>query len=339
MHNSDLRRTSHAPLKATEDEKLFVKSVHIFINVRDRLECLTQLLNWFERAGHENITLIDNASTYPPLLKFMESCPYRVVRLKRNMRHTALWRIPEFRGVLDEEWFVYTDPDVVPTEACPLDAVAYLYHLLQQFPNYMKAGLGLCLDDIPDSYHLKREVILWETGLYGREIAPGAFQADVDTTFALYRPQTPYITGPAMRTRGIYEARHLPWYVDSINPNEEERYYRTHSLPGVTTWNIYGDAGARTQISKVAGGIAAQIEDDSQAMLAGILNSKIGRMMSICQMVRRLVSKPTKLWRVYDYTTPAQAEQAIREIMTSDDWRTAWSIIEPLRDLKSKLRR
>ena len=339
MTSRGQQRTPYSPPKSTAEEKLFAKTVHVFINVRDRLECLTQLLNWFERAGHENIILIDNASTYPPLLKFMESCPHRVVRLKRNLRHTALWRIPELRRVITEEWFVYTDPDVVPTETCPLDAVTHLYHLLQQFPNYLKAGLGLHLGDIPDHYHLKQKVIHYESGLYGREIAPGTFQADVDTTFALYRPSTPHTLGPAMRTRGIYEARHLPWYINSANPDEEERYYRAHVSPGVTTWNIYGDSSAGMQATKAAGGIAAQIEDDPQAVLADILNSKSGRMMSIYQQICRLVGKPTKVWSINPCATPAEAEQSILEIITSDDWRILWSIVEPLRTVKLRISR
>ena len=99
---------------------------------------------------------------------------------------------------------------MIPTQQCPLDAVAHLHGLLERFPDYLKAGLGLKIDDLPDHYHLKQEVIRWETTLYGREITSGVFQADIDTTFAIYRPGTPYIVGPAMRSRGRYEARHLP---------------------------------------------------------------------------------------------------------------------------------
>jgi hypothetical protein len=32
-------------------------------------------------------------------------------------------------------------------------------------------------------------------------------------------------------------ARHLPWYADSANPTEEERYYRSHTDAGVNSWD------------------------------------------------------------------------------------------------------
>jgi hypothetical protein len=56
------------------------------------------------------------------------------------------------------------------------------------------------------------------------------FAAPVDTTLALYRPGGRWhLSG--MRTGGKYQARHLPWYVDSAHPTQEELYYRAHLHP------------------------------------------------------------------------------------------------------------
>jgi hypothetical protein len=315
----------------------FVATVPVFVNVRDRLSCLKQLLGWLERAGHRNITLIDNASTYPPLLRFLQQCGHQVVCLRRNLGHTALWRIRQFRSVIAQSWFIYTDPDVVPAECCPPDAAAHLYSLLQRFPNYLKAGLGLRLDDIPDCYHLKQKVIRWEQQLIGKEIAPGVFQADVDTTFALHRPGTPYITGPSMRVHGIYEARHLPWYADSESPDEEELYYRGHASVGVTTWNT--SVEIQQQNCPVGGGTAAQLEADPYSLLNHLRNLKFGRIARAIGAFRRVLRLSSAALTNADAMNFEQAQQAVLALIRSEEWSLAWRLTEPVRQFTSKCRR
>lgn len=317
--------------QSTPEERVFLENVPVFINVRDRLSCLKQLLNWLDRAGHRNITLIDNASTYPPLLRFLDQTHYRTIRLRRNLGNTALWRVKELRSIIAKQWFVYTDPDVVPADSCPLNVVAHLHRLLQQFPFYLKAGLGLRLDDIPDCYHLKRQVINWEQQLIGKEISRDVLEADVDTTFALYRPGTPFITGPSIRLQGKYSARHLPWYTDSSRPDNEEHYYRSHASPGVTTWNVYGDARYQAEIGP--GGIAALIDSDPRVFLNTILKSKIGRIASLLSCLRSLPSAPQQRWEI-ESMTPGETKRAIVTIITSDSWNLAWRLTDPLRRFK-----
>ncbi|HEV2134653.1 MAG TPA: hypothetical protein VGR47_10385 [Terracidiphilus sp.] len=296
---------------------------------------LTKLLEWLNQAGHHNIILIDVASTYPPLLKFLDSSPYRVVKLKRNIGFAALWMLPEFRKVIRNKWFVYSDSDVVPAEFCPPDAVAYLYHLLQEFPGYLKAGLGLRLDDIPDHYRHRQEVLDWESGLYAREVAPEVFQADVDTTFALYRPQAPR-TCPALRTRGTYEARHTPWYADSANPDAEEIYYQAHAWPVRRHWTLKGERLGKPKLPPVPGGMASQFESDPQSLLAMLLGSKSGRLMLLYRRVRGLLGKPVTPWRACNPATAAEAQQTIVEILSSDEWQATKNLASRLQLLKDR---
>jgi hypothetical protein len=323
---------SGAPDHSTPEEREFIKTVPVFINVRDRLSCLKQLLQWLERAGHCNITLIDNASTYPPLLQFFEQRNYRIIRLKQNLGHTALWRIKELRSITARQWFVYTDPDVIPADTCPLNVVAYLHRQLQEFPFYIKAGLGLRLNDLPDCYHLKQRVIDWEQQLIGKEIASDVFEADIDTTFALYRPGTPYTIGPSIRFQGRYSAHHLPWYMDSSQPDEEEQYYRSHASPGVTTWNVYGDERYQDKIDP--GGVAAQIRSDPHAFLKRILRSKPGRIVSLLAFLRTLSGEERRGWLKEEPLTSEKAKQTIIDIIASDDWNFAWRLTDPLRRVK-----
>ena len=59
--------------------------VPVFINCRDRLTPLAQLVDWLERAGQEEIYLIDNDSAYEPLLAWYERTPHAVIRLDERV--------------------------------------------------------------------------------------------------------------------------------------------------------------------------------------------------------------------------------------------------------------
>lgn len=206
----------------------------IFINCRDRLTCLSELVDWFEKAGCEDIFLIDNDSTYPPLLEYYKQTPHKVFYLQNNLGHTALWDadlLHQFEG-----FYVYTDPDVIPTEDCPTDVLQVLAEILKKYPTLSKAGLGLKIDDLPDHYRFKENVLRWEKQFWQIEVEPGLFSAPVDTTFALNRVRY-YTIGNSVRTNSPYLVRHADWYIDSDNLTEEERYYRAHARPGITHWN------------------------------------------------------------------------------------------------------
>ncbi len=64
------------------------------------------------------------------------------------------------------------------------------------------------------------------------------YWAPIATTFALYRPRAKRIHGnyyiEMYRTGYPYMAVHLPWYMDSKNPDEESIYYMNQKL--VATW-------------------------------------------------------------------------------------------------------
>lgn len=48
-----------------------MKQLPIFIVVRDLLSPLQQLVAWLERAGHERIIMVDNASTFPAMVEYL----------------------------------------------------------------------------------------------------------------------------------------------------------------------------------------------------------------------------------------------------------------------------
>ena len=216
--------------KFFKEEKVVANEIPIIINNRNRLSCLKRLIEALEIRGYKNIYVIDNASTYPPLIEYYEKeYPYKIFRLKHNVGHLSLWKtgiIKQFR----RNFFVYTDPDIVPIEDCPTDFIKVFMDVLEKYPFVEKVGFGLKIDDLPDTFNKKEEVIRWESQFWKRKLKNKLplYRACIDTTFALYRPWVfsgGNLSSPHIRLGAPYIARHLPWYNDSNNLDAEEIYY------------------------------------------------------------------------------------------------------------------
>lgn len=211
----------------------------IYILSKDRRSCLETLVSRLLRDRLTNIFIVDTGSTYPPMLEFLESTKIPVVRVEPLSVHApkfVLWD----RDVISltnqqKKHFVYTDSDIVPDDRCPGDWLQYLFRLLRKYPDYTKAGLGLRLDDIPDCYAHKQKVLDHEERFWKVALRPHVFASELDTTMALYLPGTSH-TYRAIRTGGVYLARHLPWYSDSSRISDEERYYIEHLHPKASFW-------------------------------------------------------------------------------------------------------
>jgi len=209
----------------------------IIITVRDRLSPLISLLDWLTQIGQRNIWLCDNDSTYPPLVEFLENTNFKVVRNKRNLGHRAPWLSGLTAELGNDAYFVVTDPDVVPTLACPTDALEFFRDALTSLAEFDKVGFSLKIDDLPSCNAVKDQVLQWESQFWVDRYSPRFFRAPIDTTFAMYRPGLKHENGKALRSAPPYEARHLPWYQDSANPTDEDRYYRSQIDRLITNWN------------------------------------------------------------------------------------------------------
>ena len=224
------REMLHRPLMRMPHERW--QELPVFINSRDRMNGLRPLMEWLLQAGHEHIYILDNASTYPPLLAYyrrlMREAGDRVEVISLpNLGHTALWQMGILERYAAETPFVYTDSDVVPIEDCPANLVEKLYGILEEHPYLVKAGPDLKSDDITcdSAQEVRDECNQMRHVPMGRE----KYFYILDTTFALYRPQTPYMLFPAVRTSGNMMARHLPWYMETGNIPPDEKYYMRHA--------------------------------------------------------------------------------------------------------------
>lgn len=214
------------------------KRVPIVINNYNRLGYLLRLIASLECRGYTNIYIIDNCSSYPPLLDYYDSCPYHVFRLERNIGYLALWK----SGIYDlfkRSYYVYTDSDMEIDPLCPDNFMERFIEVMNDYPLCQKVGFGIRTDDLPECYSNRTKVIEWESQFWKNQVELGLYRAQIDTTFALYRPFCKGVASAyhlTFRTGYPYLIRHLPWYVDSNNLDEEERYYLS-SISSSTHWS------------------------------------------------------------------------------------------------------
>jgi len=215
------------------------KQVPIFINNYNRVTTLKKMIAALEARGYNNITILDNQSTYPPLLEYYKTTQHKVHVYKKNYGSKSFWKSGLWLKHM-HSYFVYTDPDIVPVDECPEDFIAHFYSLLKRYPKVHKVGFSLKIDDLPDHFINKEKVYNWEKRYYENTLEPNVYQAPIDTTFALYRPFSKSGkrdgSTPIIRTGLPYQALHLPWYVDNDNLDEEETYY-VNSLQTRTHWS------------------------------------------------------------------------------------------------------
>lgn len=223
-----------------------MKNIPIVILNKDRFGPTKDLVESLVKRNYNNITIIDNESTYEPLLEWYKTCGVEVFindipatlydtgtlyRLSMEIRH------PKFVEMI-KDFYVFTDSDTVPVEEAPEDFIDHMVELCAQF-NAHKVGLGLKLDDLPDSptaTHyisniLEKESVFWQRRVDhpNYELFLGA----IDTTFAVYAPNSPALYGEqTIRMGGAYQARHMPWYYDTNNLPEDEAHYLKHLRAG-----------------------------------------------------------------------------------------------------------
>lgn len=245
-HKKTPRTTKYQSTNNPQEKLRFKNTIPVFIICRDRVKPLRLLVKWLEDEGMVNIFLINNGSTYPPLLQYFKQSPHYVINLQLiNAGHVVVWT----QGILNifarNVPYIVTDPDIIPIKSAS-GAIPYFVEVLNKYPNVLKVGFGLKIDDLPQHYEPRKNVIEWEKKFWSKPVEKDLYDADIDTTFALYRPGTPYVLGPSLRTGGRYMARHEPWYTDSHNVSEELKYYREHADKEIGSWGTNKRDTSRT---------------------------------------------------------------------------------------------
>jgi GT2 family glycosyltransferase len=206
------------------------KKIPIIIISFNQLHYLRKLIDFLLKYKYTNIVIIDNNSTYEPLLDYFDTIKSSVTihRLSENYGHLVFWQNKELFDRYSKGYYVVTDADIVPHEDCPGNFVQHFRRILDKNPDITKVGFSLKMDDIPIENLHREKILKWESNFYNNKKA-GYYVSQIDTTFALYRPnyksQNIVEFLNAIRVDTPYIARHGGWYVNFDNLTNEQRFY------------------------------------------------------------------------------------------------------------------
>jgi hypothetical protein len=193
------------------------------------------MLAYLEKVPNIVPIIVDNKSTYGPMVDFLNETKHQVIRLSKNLGVYALWehkliRVGEKHKLFfGDNCYAVTDGDL-DLEGCPLDLVEVLRIGLERYSWARKSGLGLEIEDIPEGCLHRKDVIEWEPQFWVNRLDERFFESPVDTTFFLQWCHVVPTTRQdwifkTLRSDRPYVARHLPWYETLDTLTEEDLFY------------------------------------------------------------------------------------------------------------------
>jgi len=219
-------------------ESCFQSEIPIYIPCFNNVTYLKGMVEQLMNLGCRNIVVIDNHSTFPPHLQYLQQIESDVTVIYLNENKGPHYPFnSESAYALLPTYFCITDPDLELNSNLPPDFLIKLMQLTEEF-QVGKAGFSLDISDpdrmvqtdfkIGKNYYKiwEWEQRFWQEPLQSKQSY--VYKADIDTTFALYNKKYFDRHNPlsAVRVAGNFTCKHLPWYQENRLPAEEEAYYR-----------------------------------------------------------------------------------------------------------------
>jgi len=195
--------------------------VPVIINNRNLLTWPKAMVNELQKwDGIGDIYIVDNGSTYKPLLDWYATNPCEVVILEENLGHQAPWLCGLVQK-LGEPYYAVTDPDL-DLFTTSKRTIPLCVEWLEKFPEVGKVGLSLRWDDVPPRSSYYTHVNTYEANRQrnSRVIAGARVDVAIDTTFAVYNRQEYFIGGISL----LESARHIPWYYSEKERNADKEF-------------------------------------------------------------------------------------------------------------------
>lgn len=216
---------------------IFIISYNQYTFVKSMVEQLSKYSS--------NIYIIDNKSTYPPLVEYLKSIEnkVKVLYMPENYGHRVYLRDEIVK--LGGEKYIITDPDLLLNTKLPQNFIDILSDLSEK---YKVGKIGFALD-ITNNINLninasdnKQTVVDWESQFWTNKIDDPdytLYNAQIDTTFVLINTKY-YIPDDfsAIRVAGDFTCVHRPWVIGYENDllDGELKYYHTNNIS--STWAL-----------------------------------------------------------------------------------------------------
>jgi glycosyltransferase involved in cell wall biosynthesis len=199
-----------------------------------------------------NIIVLDNASTYPPMLELLfelsENNKCYVVMQNSNQGPRQFFYDNSFYNWLPN-YFYATDPDLGYNKDLTREDWLSFIDISERLDMY-KVGVGMRLDiedsnilDLVRNYGYMTSIRELENGYYNSpcsatEQGDIIYNAPIDTTFALYNKKNQPVSGnnfmdKNVRVRGRFDSWHYGWFDPQPIPAEEQEFYTEACKPYV----------------------------------------------------------------------------------------------------------
>lgn len=198
----------------------------IYITNMNRLTSLKKMVeDLFRLNGNARINIIDNASTYPPLLDWYNDVKNDII-IHRHSQNKGCWSFfySGYWNACKDDFYIYSDADLELNPNMPSNWQEILMEYHKKYNR--KASLVLRLDDIPES-DLKNKIRIHQQVCWGKTEEENVWHGVTDMTFSFDAKKAGY-RYESVRIGGDFACRHIPWYLDFDNLPDEERYYLEH---------------------------------------------------------------------------------------------------------------
>jgi hypothetical protein len=198
----------------------------IYLTNMNRLTTTKKMVeDLFKLNGNARINIIDNASTYEPLLAWYEEIKndVNIIKQQTNLGPWTFFYSGHSSKCTDD-FYIYSDADLELNPNMPHNWQEIMMEYYKKYNR--KPSLVLRLDDVPESKmkdHIKHhQSVCW----YPTE-EENIYNAVTDMTFSFDAKSAGY-RYDSIRIGGDFACRHIPWYVNHDDISEEEKYYLEH---------------------------------------------------------------------------------------------------------------
>ncbi len=222
-----------------------MKNTPIVILNRDRLYPIIEQVTVLKSKGYNNIIVIDNQSTYPPLMEWYAKGEVDVFHnnLTENSCHAfrdlVLQGHPKFTNIVSD-WYVFNDSDIIPLDDVPENFIEDLKNYAIKH-NKTKVGMFIKIDDLDMTYPLNKWVHSYESIYWTNPIVDNGIELyphPIDTTFAIHAPNTlPTWSNNTLRVGVPYIVKHTPFYYNPEDLPDDEKYYLQHMNKKSSNWS------------------------------------------------------------------------------------------------------
>ena len=233
-----------AKIPENGDKEIIPDNVPIVIPTFNTVSYLKFMIDQLEDRAWTNIIVADNNSTYPPMIKYLNSLADRhnVVLMGDNFGPRIFTENKDICSSMPK-YFIVTDPDLIFNKNMPLTAINKMRRVVDMY-NLSKAGLAIEIHDDEERgrFFNADQVDRWESNYWNRPInqypeKDQLYAAPIDTTFCLYNrdkflSEIDHVPGrmtcntSAVRIAGRFTCRHMGWWAEQPLTEEEYEFYK-----------------------------------------------------------------------------------------------------------------